>query len=125
MVPPRTGRNRDARRRLCGSDPGELDRGGGTAVGRATVDGSRSRAPSTWRDRRRRRRRHQRHRPRYAAQAILGMSTWVYKWFRPGRDNAETPADDCVALILGNHAATARHRPQRRSRTSARARKAG
>ncbi|MEW6470727.1 MAG: TetR/AcrR family transcriptional regulator [Actinomycetota bacterium] len=40
--------------------------------------------------------------PRYATQAILGMATWSYKWFRPGQDEIETLADACVGLILGN-----------------------
>jgi TetR/AcrR family transcriptional regulator, cholesterol catabolism regulator len=39
--------------------------------------------------------------PRYATQAILGMTIWPYKWFRSGRDDIETLADACVELILG------------------------
>jgi TetR/AcrR family transcriptional regulator, cholesterol catabolism regulator len=38
--------------------------------------------------------------PRLSAHAIVGMVTWVYKWFRPGRDDAEAFADTCVALLL-------------------------
>ncbi len=38
--------------------------------------------------------------PRYAAQAILGMANWTYKWYRPGRDSAERLADAMVKLAL-------------------------
>ena len=37
---------------------------------------------------------------RYGAQAILGMTSWVYKWFDPGRDDAEAFAQTCIDLIL-------------------------
>jgi AcrR family transcriptional regulator len=37
---------------------------------------------------------------RYATHAIFGMSTWCYKWFQAGRDDAERLADACVSLIL-------------------------
>jgi AcrR family transcriptional regulator len=39
--------------------------------------------------------------PRYASQAIFGMMTWCYKWFRPGRDDIDELAETCVSLILG------------------------
>lgn len=38
---------------------------------------------------------------RYVTEAILGMTIWPYKWFRPGRDDVQTLADCCVALVLG------------------------
>jgi AcrR family transcriptional regulator len=41
--------------------------------------------------------------PRYSAQAIFGMTTWCYKWFRPGRDDIDDLADACVSLILGDN----------------------
>lgn len=45
--------------------------------------------------------------PRYGAQAILGMTTWSYKWFDPTRDNADRLADSCVKLVLDNLGAPA------------------
>lgn len=42
--------------------------------------------------------------PRYGAQAILGMTTWVYKWFRPGRDDPDAIVDAFVRLILRSSA---------------------
>jgi TetR/AcrR family transcriptional regulator, cholesterol catabolism regulator len=38
--------------------------------------------------------------PRLSALAIVGMVTWVYKWFQPGRDDPDAFADTCVALLL-------------------------
>lgn len=38
--------------------------------------------------------------PRYGAQAILGMTTWSYKWFDPQRDDREALIDAYVRLIL-------------------------
>jgi AcrR family transcriptional regulator len=38
--------------------------------------------------------------PRYAAQAILGMANWTYKWFQEGRDSPERVADVMIRLIL-------------------------
>jgi AcrR family transcriptional regulator len=38
--------------------------------------------------------------PRYGAQALLGMSSWVYKWFDPDADDWEKMAGDFVELIL-------------------------
>ncbi len=39
--------------------------------------------------------------PRYAAQLLLGMATWTYKWFDPARDDADAIADAAIHLILG------------------------
>ncbi|HZQ28140.1 MAG TPA: TetR family transcriptional regulator [Acidimicrobiales bacterium] len=36
---------------------------------------------------------------RYAGQALLGMTSWVYKWFDTTRDDASTFADTAVSLI--------------------------
>jgi AcrR family transcriptional regulator len=38
--------------------------------------------------------------PRFGAQAILGMSSWVYKWFDPTEDDAKELAGDFVELVL-------------------------
>jgi AcrR family transcriptional regulator len=38
--------------------------------------------------------------PRVVAHAILGMTSWSYKWFDPRRDSVEAFADSCVALIV-------------------------
>lgn len=38
--------------------------------------------------------------PRIGAQAILGMSSWVYQWFDPEEDDAAELAVDFVELIL-------------------------
>jgi len=38
--------------------------------------------------------------PRYAAQAILGMTSWTYKWLRPGVDSVETAAEVMVRLLI-------------------------
>jgi len=38
--------------------------------------------------------------PRYGAQAILGMSSWVYKWFDPEEDDWAQLASDFVELVL-------------------------
>lgn len=38
--------------------------------------------------------------PRFGAQAILGMSTWVYKWYDPENDDAAQVVDDFTALVL-------------------------
>ena len=37
--------------------------------------------------------------PRYGAQAILGMTSWVYKWFDPSRHNVSTVIDTCLRLL--------------------------
>lgn len=39
--------------------------------------------------------------PRFVAQAILGMTSWVYKWIDHARDDPERFAATCVQLILG------------------------
>lgn len=38
---------------------------------------------------------------RYAAHALLGMTSWVYKWFDPARDHPEDMARTMVRLVLG------------------------
>jgi TetR/AcrR family transcriptional regulator, cholesterol catabolism regulator len=38
--------------------------------------------------------------PRHGAQAILGMSSWVYKWFGPAGDDWRDVAGDFIELIL-------------------------
>ena len=38
--------------------------------------------------------------PRYAAQAILGMTTWVYKWFDPARHDADQVVRTCLGLLV-------------------------
>ena len=38
--------------------------------------------------------------PRYAAQAILGMANWTYKWFRENHDTAEDAAEAMARLVL-------------------------
>ena len=40
--------------------------------------------------------------PRYGAQAILGMTSWVYKWFESDRDDPERFATTCIELVLGH-----------------------
>jgi AcrR family transcriptional regulator len=37
---------------------------------------------------------------RYSAQSLIGMTTWVYKWFDPARDNADDVARTMIRLIL-------------------------
>lgn len=38
--------------------------------------------------------------PRLAAQAILGMTSWIHKWYAPQRDDPEAFAAVCVDLLL-------------------------
>lgn len=38
--------------------------------------------------------------PTYGAQAIIGMTSWIYKWFDPARHDAEAVIDTYVRLIL-------------------------
>lgn len=38
---------------------------------------------------------------RHAAHALLGMTSWVYKWFDAGRDDPEEVARTMVGLVLG------------------------
>ncbi|MTV25728.1 TetR/AcrR family transcriptional regulator [Nitriliruptoraceae bacterium ZYF776] len=48
--------------------------------------------------------------PRYAAQAFLGMTSWVYKWFSPERDDVVLFASTCVELVIGRpHPAAVEH----------------
>lgn len=37
---------------------------------------------------------------RYGAQAVLGMTSWLYKWFDPERDDPDAFADVAVAVFL-------------------------
>jgi AcrR family transcriptional regulator len=37
---------------------------------------------------------------RYAVNAVMGLTTWVYKWFRSESDDPEAFADACVRLIV-------------------------
>ena len=37
--------------------------------------------------------------PRYAAHALIGMTSWLYKWFDPARDDAEAFAETATALV--------------------------
>lgn len=38
--------------------------------------------------------------PAYGAQAIMGMTSWIYKWFDPARHDTETVIDVYTRLIL-------------------------
>lgn len=38
--------------------------------------------------------------PRYAAQLLLGMANWTYKWVNPDHDDIAAVADSAVRLIL-------------------------
>ncbi|HZU17823.1 MAG TPA: TetR/AcrR family transcriptional regulator [Candidatus Dormibacteraeota bacterium] len=53
--------------------------------------------------------------PRRGAMALLGMTSWVYKWYDPAGASPEQIADDFVLLVLREHA-----RPRRRGRHEAR-----
>ncbi len=57
--------------------------------------------------------------PRYGAQALLGMTSWVYKWFEPGRDDIEQFVQSCVDLLLCGGRATNGRRPRSDSRRRA------
>lgn len=39
--------------------------------------------------------------PRHGAHAMMGMATWLYKWFDPARDDSAAFAAVCVELLLG------------------------
>ena len=39
--------------------------------------------------------------PRYAAQAIVGMTSWIYKWFDPDRHSADDFTDACLQIVFG------------------------
>lgn len=41
--------------------------------------------------------------PRHGAHAVLGMTSWVYKWFDPAVDDWAAVATDFVALVLNMH----------------------
>lgn len=38
--------------------------------------------------------------PRHAAQLLLGMATWTYKWYDPAHDDVSAIADAAVRLVL-------------------------
>jgi AcrR family transcriptional regulator len=38
--------------------------------------------------------------PRYGAQALLGMTSWTYKWYEPGEHDITALARDYVRLVL-------------------------
>jgi AcrR family transcriptional regulator len=44
---------------------------------------------------------------RYGAQALLGMTSWTYKWFDPSRDDAEQLAETLTRLVLHDDAGSA------------------
>ncbi len=39
---------------------------------------------------------------RYGAHAVLGMTSWVYKWFRPKQDDIVQVALTCARMVLGD-----------------------
>lgn len=39
----------------------------------------------------------------HAAHALIGMTSWIYKWFDPGHDNSDEIAQTMIILVLGNH----------------------
>jgi AcrR family transcriptional regulator len=39
--------------------------------------------------------------PRYAAQAIIGMTSWTYKWFDPMHHTADEFAETCIRIVCG------------------------
>ncbi|HZV51938.1 MAG TPA: TetR/AcrR family transcriptional regulator [Candidatus Dormibacteraeota bacterium] len=49
--------------------------------------------------------------PRRGAMALLGMTSWVYKWYDPAGASPDQIADDFVSLVLREHA-----QPRRRGR---------
>jgi TetR/AcrR family transcriptional regulator, cholesterol catabolism regulator len=54
--------------------------------------------------------------PRYAGQAILGMTTWIYKWIKTERDDPAAFADTCVRLLLGEEDAAPAEKVRRARR---------
>ena len=39
--------------------------------------------------------------PRHAAHALIGMTSWIYKWFDPERDDPDAVATTMIRLVLG------------------------
>jgi len=37
--------------------------------------------------------------PRYGAHAIVGMTSWLYKWYQPERDDVDQFLEACLALV--------------------------
>jgi signal transduction histidine kinase len=42
--------------------------------------------------------------PRHATHAIIGMTSWLYKWFDPAHDDPDEIARTMIRLILGDDA---------------------
>ncbi|HEY1971196.1 MAG TPA: TetR/AcrR family transcriptional regulator [Pseudonocardia sp.] len=40
--------------------------------------------------------------PRYSAHSLIGLTTWVYKWFDATRDNADDVARTMIRIVLGD-----------------------
>ncbi len=40
--------------------------------------------------------------PRHAAHALLGMTSWVYKWFDAERDDPDQVAQTMIRMVLGD-----------------------
>jgi AcrR family transcriptional regulator len=38
--------------------------------------------------------------PRHGAQAILGMTSWLYKWYDPAKDDVTRLSDDLIAMVI-------------------------
>lgn len=51
--------------------------------------------------------------PLRGAMAIIGMSSWVYKWYDPASVTHDEIADDFARLVLREHAEPARRRRRR------------
>lgn len=39
--------------------------------------------------------------PRHAAHALIGMTSWTYKWFDPERDDPDQMARTMIGLVIG------------------------
>lgn len=37
--------------------------------------------------------------PRYGAHTVIGMASWVYKWFDPSHDDVEQAVQTCINLV--------------------------
>lgn len=55
--------------------------------------------------------------PRQAALALIGLGSWLYKWFDPERDDADAYATVCLALLLQGRRLPARRRARQRQTT--------
>jgi AcrR family transcriptional regulator len=60
---------------------------------------------------------------RHGAQAILGMTSWLYKWYDPAKDDVTRLSDDLIAMVItgpvkaGPVKAQRRRKPASTSRT--------